>query len=371
MPVRRVIVALDSFKGSITASDASASLARGIRAARPELGIECTPIADGGEGTVAAMVAAGYEPHTHTVRGPLGQPVEATVAIQGGRAVVELATAAGLHLVDRPDSRSARWASTYGVGQLISAAVAAGAHHVTVGLGGSCTTDGGLGLLQGLGARVGEVGDLGPLGLLVVADPTLDLTGVAGLDDVTFVVASDVTNPLLGPNGAAAVFGPQKGAEHGDVRDLEIALSRWADVVDGATGTDVRDLPGAGAAGGTGFALAAVLGARIRSGADLLLDEVGFDDHLGAETVVIVGEGSLDAQSAWGKGPWRAAQRASRAGSGVMAVVGQTTLTRSEVASAGISKVITLSSLEPDVARCMARASDLLEIVGSTLATQL
>lgn len=368
-----MVIALDSFKGSITASDASDAVARGISASRPELEVVCLPIADGGEGTVAAALAAGYKPQTCVVRGPLGSKVRATFALREQRAVIELAEAAGLHLIDEVSSRTARRASTFGVGQLIAAAAAAGAERITIGLGGSCTSDGGVGLLQALGARLldtrGRPVKGGPESICQAS--SLDLTKLNALHGISFVAASDVTIPLLGPNGAAATFAPQKGASPGDVRHLENTLSRWADLVAAALGVDHRDLPGAGAAGGTGFALSAVLGAEMLSGADLLLDEVAFNTHLGKDTVVIVGEGSLDAQTTWGKGPWKAARRASDHGSRVIAVAGRSTLTPDELRASGISHVATLAALEPNVSRSMVNASQLLRSIGSSLAERL
>ncbi|WP_460627640.1 glycerate kinase [Intrasporangium mesophilum] len=371
MPTRQVVVALDSFKGSISARDAVAALSAGITAVTTGATVVQLPIADGGEGTVDALLAAGFSSRSHTVVGPLLTPVQATVGVRGNEAVVELASAAGLHLLPGPPTpETALRATTFGVGQLVSAVVGAGATRVVIGLGGSCTTDGGSGLVQALGVELlaHDGHRLGPDGGGTLSD--LDrLVPPPGwpLRGVQFVAATDVTNPLLGPDGAAGVFGPQKGAAPRDVGLLEAGLTRWADAVDRTTGTDCRDRPGVGAAGGTGFALAALLGAELTSGIDLVLDLAGFDEIVDRDTLVVVGEGSLDRQTLQGKGPFGVARRAVRAGAQVIAVAGRCRLDAADLARAGIRAVHTLEDLEPNVARSMANASTLLFETGRAL----
>jgi glycerate kinase len=350
----RVVVAPDKFKGSLRAEEVTWTIASVLRA-RPGVEIVEHPVADGGEGTVALAIATGFEPVTVLVTGPLGRPVEATFALRGHRAVIEMASAAGLALLQTaPDPGTAWRATTFGVGELILAAVDRGATHLVVGAGGSASTDGGAGAVEALGVDVRALGqqphacDSAPAGL----DPRL-----AGVD---IVVACDVDNPLLGTTGAAAVYGPQKGADARCVADLEGRLSCWADAVAAATGTDLRHLPGAGAAGGLAFGLVALLGARLVSGVDLLLELTGFDRLAASADLVIVGEGSLDHQSLRGKGPVGVARAASAHGTAVIAVTGRNTLTESECRRAGLRAVYSLGDLESDPRTCMRDAGRLL-----------
>jgi glycerate kinase len=358
-PVAHVVVAPDKFKGSLTARAAAEALARGIARVRPDLAVHQVPVADGGDGTVAAALAAGFTPVRTTVSGPTGQPVTAVIAVRDGVAVVEAAAACGLALL--PDGRPAPLtASSHGVGQLLMAAVAEGCTTVVLGVGGTASTDGGAGLVRALGGTVLDA-DGAPLppggGALVgVASVHLDTLDprLTGLD---VVLATDVDNPLLGPAGAAAVFGPQKGADEAQVRRLEAGLAAWSALVAPA----VADTPGAGAAGGIGFAALAVLGATRRPGIELLLDLIGFADHLPGAALVITGEGSLDEQSLRGKAPIGVVEAAAAAGVGSVAVAGRCLLDRRALADAGISAAYALSDLEPDPARSMADADRLLE----------
>jgi glycerate kinase len=246
-----------------------------------------------------------------------------------------------------------------------------GARRIVLAVGGSATTDGGAGMVAALGARTftasGPVLPEGGAGLLEVE--RLDPAGLdARLADATVVVACDVDNPLTGPSGAAAVYGPQKGAGAETVALLDRALGHWADVVAAATGRDLRDLPGAGAAGGLGFGAAALLGAEVRSGIDTLLDLSGFAGTLAGADLVIVGEGSLDAQSLHGKGPIGVAAAAVRAGARVVAVAGRSTVPLDRVRALGIDDVLTLTELEPDPERSMRHAAELLETTAERIA---
>jgi len=366
-----VVVAPDKFKGCLPAAGVAQALADGIRSVRPDVELVLLPVADGGDGTVTAALAAGFREVVVTVEGPTGEPVRAPYAVRGDRAVVELAAACGLDLL--PGGRPAPLsASTYGLGQVLRHALEHGVRHVVLGLGGSASTDGGAGMVQALGARLLDRAgvELGRGGAALADLATLDLGGLVALEGVRVVVASDVDHPLLGAYGAAAVFGPQKGAGPDEVRLLETALTRWADVVTATTGQDRRDVPGAGAAGGTGFAALALLGATLRPGIDLVLELVGFDDAVRGASLVVTGEGSLDAQSLAGKAPVGVAAAAARAGVMTVAVAGRSLLAPGLAEAAGIRAVHPLSDLEADPARSIADAVPLLRRVGARIATQ-
>ena len=368
---RSVVVCLDKFRGSLTAVEACAALARGLAAAGPDVQVTQLPVADGGEGTVAAVVTAGATAETRRVSGPVGDPVDAVLAVSGSRAVVELAEASGLQKL--PGGPQPRTATTLGTGELIRAALDLGCTSVVLAVGGSATTDGGAGLLQALGARVLDArGEPLPPGGAALRDlERVDLTGLdPRLAGCEITLASDVDNPLLGPSGAAAVFGPQKGATPEDVAVLEEGLVRWADRVAAATGRDLSAAPGAGAAGGTGFAALAVLGARQRPGIDVVLDVVDADRHLAAADLVVVGEGSLDEQSLHGKAPVGVARR-TPAGVPVVAVSGACTVAPARLADAGIAGSWTLvDEAGGDVDRAMAEAAALLAGIGRRLADE-
>jgi glycerate 2-kinase len=303
-----------------------------------------------------------------TATGPTGQPHRTGYARRDDLALVELATVCGLERLPG-DRLEPLVSSSYGVGEVMRAALAAGARELVLALGGSASTDGGAGMLQALGARVlGPRGEpLGRGGGALGAVTGLDLTGLvlSGLDPAAgaaqVTLAVDVQNPLTGPDGAAAVFGPQKGATPEQVARLDDALRRWAGLVAGATGRDWSQAPGAGAAGGVGFAALAVLGAQQRSGIDMILDLVGFDAALDGADLVVTGEGSLDTQSLAGKAPVGVARAAAARGIPVVAVAGRSTLTPEQARAAGITAIHPLSGLEPDLARSMAGAAALLE----------
>src|SRR5580693_4616884 len=399
----KIVIAPDKFKGSLPAAEVAAAISAGLRAEWPEAELVTVPVADGGEGTVDAAVAAGLERVPVTVDGPTGEPVRASYARRGEVAVIELADACGLMRL--PGGRPAPLtASSFGCGQVLAAALAAGARQIILGVGGSASTDGGAGLLQALGARVldargeqlarggaalREVAALDLTGLHPalrdVAAPDLtglhpalrdvaapDLTGLhPGLRPSSVILATDVVNPLTGPDGAAEVYGPQKGASPEQITELASGLRRWAAVVAATTGTDRSQAPGAGAAGGVGFAALAVLGAQARPGIGLVLDLVDFDAALDGAALVITGEGSLDTQTLAGKAPAGVARAAARRGIPVVAVAGRSTLTEDQLATIGICRVYTLSDLEPDPARSSAQASTLLRRVGQALAREV
>ena len=370
----KIVVAPDKFKGSLPATQVAAAIAAGLHAGLPGAEIVTIPVADGGEGTVDAAVAAGFERVPVTAAGPAGDPVRASYARRGEVAVVELAGVCGLARL--PGGRpAALTASSFGAGEVLRAALEAGARRIVLGVGGSASTDGGAGLLQALGARVldtsGEPVRPGGAGLREVA--ALDLTGLdralcpAGYP-ADIILAADVDNPLTGPDGAAEVYGPQKGASPAEVAALDAGLRRWAAVVAAAVGRDWSRTPGAGAAGGVGFAALAVLGATRRPGIELVLDLAGFETALDGADLVITGEGSLDAQSLAGKTPVGVARAAARRGIAVVAVAGRSTLREAELAAAGIAAVYPLTDLEPDLERCRAEADRLLRRTGQMIA---
>ncbi|MGY1915967.1 glycerate kinase [Blastococcus sp. SYSU DS0973] len=366
-------MAPDKFKGSVDAVGAAAALARGLRRRLPGVRVVEHPIADGGEGSVEMVLAHGFRRVSREVSGPTGRPVTATYALRGETALVEMAAAAGIGRLPEggPDDRTARTASTYGVGELVRDALDRGARRIVLAVGGSATTDGGAGMVVALGARTWTAsGQLWPRGGADLLDVVrLDLDGLdPRLAGATVTVACDVDNPLTGPSGAAAVYGPQKGATAETVALLDRALAHWADVVAAATGRDLRDLPGAGAAGGLGFGAASLLGAEVRSGVDTLLDLSGFSGTLAGADLVIVGEGSLDEQSLHGKGPIGVAAAAGRAGARVVAVAGRSTVALDRLRELGIDDVHTLAQLEPDLERSMRHATDLLETTAERIA---
>jgi glycerate 2-kinase len=368
----KVLLAPDKFKGSASAHQVAQALSRGMSRVRPGALIARHPIADGGEGTVEVLLQHGFRPVSTRVRGPLGDTVTATYVVRDEHAVIEAAAAYGLGLVTGgPTSSTARRCSSFGVGELIEHARSGGARTITVAVGGSAGTDGGAGALQALGASViDQGGDALPgggeaLARVAVADLSSARAPFSGID---LVVACDVDNPLLGHAGAAAVYAAQKGASPADVGILEDALTSWAHAVATETGQWLHEKPGAGAAGGLAFGLAAI-GARIVSGLETMLDLTGFTERLEDADLVVVAEGTLDEQSLHGKGPIGIARAAARVGVPVIAVAGRCTLTAAQQRSAGLRAVHTLATVQPDPVICMRDAELLLEEVGASLAT--
>ncbi|CAM5251378.1 Glycerate kinase OS=Streptomyces tendae OX=1932 GN=GUR47_01135 PE=3 SV=1 [Streptomyces tendae] len=371
---RRVLVAADKFKGSLTAVEVAERVTAGLRRVVPDVLVEALPVADGGDGTVAAAVAAGFERREVRVAGPLGDEVTAAYALREDTAVVEMAEASGLQRL--PDGVLAPLtSSTYGSGELLRAALDAGARTVVFGVGGSATTDGGAGMLAALGARfLDEDGEpVAPGGGGLAGLASADLSGLdPRLSDVELVLASDVDNPLTGPKGAPAVYGPQKGASPDDVTALDAALAHLAKVLEqtegvGARAAEYAASPGAGAAGGIGFG-AMLLGARFRPGIEVMLDVLGFAPALDRADLVITGEGSLDEQTLHGKAPAGVAAAARAAGKEVVAVCGRLALPAEELGRAGIRRAYPLTDVEPDVAKCIADAGPILERVAESIA---
>ncbi|MFF9478694.1 glycerate kinase [Streptomyces sp. NPDC014733] len=373
----RVLIAADKFKGSLTAVEVAAHVTAGLRRAVPDLGVTAVPVADGGDGTVAAALAAGFTRHEARVTGPTGAPVTATFALRtDGTAVVEMAEASGLQHLP-PGVFAPLTATTYGTGELLRAALDAGATSIVFGVGGSATTDGGAGMLAALGARLlgADGAPVGPGGGALRSLATADLSGLdPRLATTEIVLASDVDNPLTGPKGAPAVYGPQKGASPADVAELDAALTHYAAVLErtlGARAAECAQAPGAGAAGGIGYGALVGLGATFRPGIDVMLEVLGFAPALAGATFVITGEGSLDEQTLHGKAPAGVAAAARAAGLEVAAVCGRLRLTPEALAAAGIRRAYPLTDLESDPERCMAQAGPLLERAAEQLARDL
>lgn len=369
---RRVLVAADKFKGSLTAVEVAERVTAGLRRVVPDLAVEALPVADGGDGTVAAAVAAGFARREVRVAGPLGDEVTAAYALRGDTAVVEMAEASGLQRLPA-GVFAPLTASTYGSGELLRAALDAGARTLVFGVGGSATTDGGAGMLAALGARFlkadGEPVAPGGGGLAELA--SADLSGLdPRLGEVELILASDVDNPLTGPQGAPAVYGPQKGASPEEVERLDAALAHFAKVLEGSVGpraTAYAASPGAGAAGGIGYG-ALLLGAAFRPGIEVMLEVLGFAPALERADLVVTGEGSLDRQTLHGKAPAGVAAAARAAGKEVVAVCGRLALSPETLDRAGIRRAYALTDLEPDVAKCIAGAGPILERTAERIA---
>lgn len=360
------MIAPDKFKGSLTAAEVAAAVAAGLHRAEPDLEVRAIPIADGGDGTVEAAVSAGFERRTVTVRGPLGTPTEAAFAVSNHTAVLELAEASGLRRLP-PGVFDPLHASTYGTGELLRAALDAGARTLVLGVGGSSSTDGGAGLLAALGARFLDAAgaDLEPCGASLAEVAGVDLSGLdERIAQSEVILATDVDNPLLGTFGAAAVYGPQKGAAPEDVLALETGLGRLVDVLTrqlGEHAVAAAAQPGAGSAGGVGYGAIVGLGARVRPGIELMLELLGVEQALRGARLVVTGEGSLDEQSLHGKAPVGVARLAALHGVPVAAVCGRLRLTPDQLRQAGIRAAFALAELEPDPAHSMADAASLLE----------
>ncbi|MFF1384158.1 glycerate kinase [Arthrobacter sp. NPDC058288] len=381
----RIVIAPDKFKGSLSAPEVARHLDAGLQSATGHnLDVLRIPVADGGEGTLDAAVGSGFTRRSAVVSGPTGQPLRADFAVRGREAVIEMAAASGLAVLPaehgssgRPDSASAKNATSLGTGELIRAALDAGCRQIILGVGGSANTDGGAGVLQALGAQLldADGNELPPGGAALVRLDRIDFSGFdSRLDEARFVLASDVDNPLLGAEGAPAIFGPQKGATPQDVAALDAALAHFVDVLAAEIGPralKAANAPGAGAAGGVGYAAIAVLAATRRPGIDVVLEFTGLADRLAGADLVITGEGSLDEQSLLGKTPMGVARAAARAGIPVVAVCGRTTLTPAQQKDSGFRQVYPLTSLEAKVEICIAEAAPLLEQLGKHIGAEL
>jgi len=345
----KIMCAPDSFKESISATQAAEAMANGIHEVLPDAKVDLCPIADGGEGTLIAFTAAmSATTNSLTVRGPLGDPVDAAFASfpDSRFAVVESAAAAGLQLIPI-SSRNPELTSSYGVGELIAAACEAGPRKIIVGVGGSATTDGGCGMAQALGLRFYDQGSAlieKPISGGMLHDVSrIDATGrLAILDDVVVIVASDVQNPLTGPDGAAAVYGPQKGATAEQVARLDAGLANLAAVIRRDLNIDIEKLPGSGAAGGLGGGLVAFAGAALASGIDTILDVTEFADRVRHCDLCLTGEGKIDSQSLSGKACMGVARSAARYGVPTIALVGAKGADAEQCIEAGLDDIVVI-----------------------------
>ena len=368
----KIVIAPDSFKESLAAPQVAEAIARGWQAVFPEAECLLRPMADGGEGTVdAVLAAAGGERRTCTVSGPLGTPVEAHWGwLDDGTAVIEMAAASGLHQV-AADQRDIPRACSQGTGELVRQALDAGARHIILGLGGSATNDGGAGLLRALGVRLlDRAGQpLAPGGAALARLAEIDLSGLdPRLAQVPVLVAADVDNPLCGPHGASAVFGPQKGASPEQVRLLDAALTHYAERMAATLGTDHSTEPGAGAAGGLGFAARALLGARFRPGIAVVAELCGLAEAVQGADLVITGEGRLDAQTLHGKTPLGVARIAHAAGVPVIALAGSLGEGYQRLYAAGLSAAFSLAPGPIDLRQACADAAALLQARATDIA---
>mgnify|MGYP003671049316 CR=1 FL=1 len=370
----KLVIAPDSFKESLSASAVAEAIATGWMRVYPDAEVHCCPMADGGEGTVDAVLAVtAGERRECTVQGPLGAPVPAHWGwLPGQQAMIEMASASGLHLVAAGE-RDVLRASSHGTGELIRAALDAGARRLVLGLGGSATNDGGAGLLQALGVRfLGADGNELPAGGAALQQlQQIDLTGLdTRLARLEVMVAADVDNPLCGPKGASAIFGPQKGASAQQVAQLDQALAHFADVMSATLGEDVRDFPGVGAAGGLGFAAKAVLKAQFRPGVELVAELCGLAEMLQGADLVITGEGRLDGQSLHGKTPVGVARLARSAGVPVIALAGSLGEGYQRLYAEGIAAAFSLApgpltleqAMDEAALQLTARAADLARL---------
>ncbi len=362
----RIMIACDSFKGSLSSSEAAAAIARGVLQVFPDAEIICLPVADGGEGTAQALTQAlGGKLYQTAVSGPLGKKVEAAYGIlPDGSAVIDMASASGLTLLSA-DQLDIMSASTYGTGELMLAALGQGCRRLYVGIGGSATNDGGLGMAQALGVRFfdeqGRLVEPGAGGRDLARISHVDM---AALDSrilaAEIIVLCDVTNPLCGETGAAQIYGPQKGGSPEEIRLLDDGLARLADLVNACLGRDLAKAPGAGAAGGLGFGLMAFAKAKLYPGIDFLLTAAGFEGKLSQTDLVITGEGRLDGQSSFGKTPAGIARKAGEFGIPVVALAGSLARDLGNVYAAGIAAAEAAICSPMELAQAMAEAEDMV-----------
>lgn len=337
----KVVIAIDSLKGSLTSMEAGGAIRDGISAVMSEAKVVVKPLADGGEGTVEAFVNGmnGREIKV-MVSGPLGEPLEASYAMleEAHTAVIEMASAAGLTLIER-EKRNPMNTTTYGVGQLILDALDRGLRNFIIGIGGSATNDGGLGMLEALGVKFydQEGAEAGVFGRDMLRVSRVELRGLdQRIRECHFRIACDVNNPLCGPNGASRVFGPQKGADENMVQALDEGLLAYAEKVEEAVGKKLSHVPGTGAAGGLGFAFLALLDGHLEPGISIILDAVGLEEEIKDADIVITGEGRLDFQTAMGKAPIGVAELAKKYNKKVLAFSGCATEDAQECNRKGI-----------------------------------
>jgi glycerate 2-kinase len=345
--MNKVLIAPQGFKESLTGMEIAESMSAGVKRVWPKAEIVMIPVADGGDGTLQALVdSSGGEVRTANVEDAIGRTIEADWGAlgDGTTAVIEVANAVGLARLGL-DERDVRNASTYGVGQLFTVALDAGFTDFIIGVGGSATNDGGAGMVQAMGGKLTDANGADiPRGGVALSDLAhIDISGLdPRMSDVNVVVACDVNNPLCGPHGASAIFGPQKGATTEDIQDLDAALDNFAKVISTDLGTDVAEIPGAGASGGLGAGLMGFFDARLRLGADIVLEAVELEKHLVGADLVIVGEGQFDRSTVFNKSPVAVAQRAKRNGTPVIGIAGSLGAGYQEVHEHGIDAVFSL-----------------------------
>ncbi len=367
-----ILVAPTAFKESLSPAQASQAIARGILKEWPEVKVLLAPLADGGDGTVEALLAGvGGKRIPIRIPGPLGEPVESFFGLlsDGKTAVVESASSCGLAMVP-PERRDPRFTTSRGLGELLLSALEAGAQKIIVGLGGSATNDGGMGLLKALGARFldAEGKELPEGGGALKALAKIDLSGWRWPEPgPEIIIAADVTNPLCGPNGASVVYGPQKGATPEMVEELDQALSHYAKVVADLLGQDWKDAPGAGSAGGLGFALMAFLKGKRRSGVSVVMETIGFEEKLQRAHLVVTGEGRLDTQTSYGKAIAGVLEKARAMGVPVVALVGSWTGDLEPLYEKGLSAVMSIAPGPSDLSTLLKEADLLLEQIARTL----
>jgi glycerate kinase len=359
----KIVAAPNAFKGCLTARDAAAAMAAGARRAAPDAEIVELPVADGGDGLVAVIAAArGGVLRQCEVTGPLGDRVSASICQAGDLVTIEMALASGLALVP-PERRDAVAASTLGTGELILHALDLGAKTLVIGLGGSATTDGGIGMAHALGARFFDAAGtpLDPSGAALPLIERIDLSGLdPRLDTTVLEAACDVDNPLYGPRGAASIFGPQKGATPDQVAFLDNGLRNLARVIKRDLGRDVASVPGAGAAGGLGASLLAFFGATLKPGAELVMEIVGLDRALEGADLVLTGEGAVDAQTVFGKAPAIVAARAKAKGAACFIIAGRKSADLGQLRALGADAVFSLCPGPMSLDDAMAQARPLL-----------
>jgi glycerate kinase len=375
----KIVIAPDSFKESLSAMAVANAIEAGFREIFPDAEYIKLPVADGGEGTVQAMIdASGGTLVELPAQGPLGAeaaPVAAFYGMMGDgvTAVIEMAAASGLELLT-PAQRDPLRATSYGTGQLIKHALDAGARRFVLGVGGSATNDGGAGMLQALGGRLLDAhgADLAPGGGALDALDRIDLSGLdARIKDCVFDVACDVSNPLVGPQGASAIFGPQKGATPDMVARLDDNLRHYAAIIARDAGHDVADVPGAGAGGGIAAAMLAFLGGRLRPGSEIVTDAVGLDAAVAGADLIITGEGRIDGQTIHGKTPIGVARVAQRHGKPVIAIAGSLATGASAVHDHGIDAVFAAVSGVCTLDEALAAAADNLRSAARNVAATL
>lgn len=364
-----IVLAPDSFKGCATAAEVCAALATGLRRVHSDTAIISVPMADGGEGTVQSLVdATGGRFLKREVTDPLGGRVEARFGIlgDGNTAVIEMAAASGLTIVP-PEKRDPRITTTYGTGELFRAAIEEGCTKIVIGIGGSATNDGGAGMAQALGVRLLDDNDheLPAGGLALAKLARIDASALGDLPpELNIVVACDVNNPLCGPNGASAIYGPQKGADTAAVAELDAALAHYADVLHRDLGKDVRDIPGAGAAGGLGAGLMAFLNARLQPGIEIVIEATGLREHLKDADLVVTGEGSLDTQTTFGKTVSGVAEAAKTVGVPVIAIAGTIKPGAERLYDLGVDAMFSIVDRPMTLDEAMSNALPLLESAG-------